>query len=91
MTFALPTFKFLATFVKQKVKRTDVRLLFCLFALLIYEKKCVGSKTSFFSITFLATLGKVIECGGRDLNPRTPMGIDLESIAVGHAWLPPQK
>ena len=28
-------------------------------------------------------------CGGRDLNPRTPTGVDLESTAFGLARQPP--
>ena len=30
-----------------------------------------------------------IECGGRDSNPRTPTGVDLESTAFGLARQPP--
>jgi hypothetical protein len=29
-----------------------------------------------------------ILCRGRDLNPRTSTGTDLESVAVDQAWLP---
>ena len=29
------------------------------------------------------------QCGGRDLNPRTPTGRDLESLAFGLARQPP--
>ena len=35
-------------------------------------------------------VSKKIWCRGGDLNPRTPMGLDLKSSAVGQAWQPLQ-
>ena len=34
-------------------------------------------------------LGGVDQCGGPDLNRRTPIGTDLESVAFGQARQPP--
>ena len=37
----------------------------------------------------VSMLGHVDQCGGPDLNRRTPIGTDLESVAFGQARQPP--
>jgi hypothetical protein len=45
-------------------------------------------KSFFRSIGWFLLLKFEKKCRGRDLNPRTSAGTDLESVAVDQAWLP---
>ncbi len=62
---------------------------------LITEARKIGLNISAFlenklrEFLYSKNKAEIIECGGRDLNPRTPSGADLESAAFDLSRQPP--